>query len=181
MVHLTGEAFFEVAKDARHPFFVYTNGLTARVLGTSFSVSAGRETVTVVVRTGRVAVVPAATGTPEQQAPRPLVLTGNQQATYARADETLTRSAADPALQRTYPALLVRRFDEAPVTEVLDALQRTYGIPITYDREALSKCALTAEFGDEPLSSRMRLICKAIEATYTTSDAGIRITSAGCQ
>lgn len=179
-VYLDGEAFFEVAKDPAHPFFVHANGVTARVLGTSFRVQSGRETVTVVVRTGRVSVLPEARS-PGQSTPKPLILTVNQQATYARTNETLTRSAADPAVQRTYPALLARQFDETPVTEVLDALQRTYGIPITYNREALRHCTLTAEFGDEPLSSKMRLICKAIEATYTTTDAGIQITGSGCQ
>lgn len=180
-VYLDGEAFFEVAKDAKHPFVVQTNGLTAKVVGTSFSIRSGRETVTVAVRTGRVAVVAMATGSPSRQAAKPLLLTRNQRATYARTDETLTRSAATPTQPQTYPPLLVRQFDEVPVADVLDALQRTYGIPIHYDRNALRQCTLTAEFGDEPLSSKMRLICKAIEATYTTSEAGIQINSAGCQ
>jgi ferric-dicitrate binding protein FerR (iron transport regulator) len=38
-IHLTGEAFFEVAKDAGHPFIVNANGLNIRVLGTKFNVS----------------------------------------------------------------------------------------------------------------------------------------------
>src|SRR5690606_28947840 len=39
-VYLTGEAFFEVAKDAAHTFIVNANGLNIRVLGTKFNVSA---------------------------------------------------------------------------------------------------------------------------------------------
>ncbi len=35
-VFLEGEAFFEVAKDAKHPFIVHTNRHSVEVLGTSF-------------------------------------------------------------------------------------------------------------------------------------------------
>lgn len=39
-VELTGEAFFEVSKDAAKPFIVKTAGIDVRVLGTTFNVSA---------------------------------------------------------------------------------------------------------------------------------------------
>ncbi|WP_207424393.1 FecR family protein [Desertivirga brevis] len=37
-VNLTGEAYFDVAKDARHPFIVTTPTFTIKVLGTAFNV-----------------------------------------------------------------------------------------------------------------------------------------------
>jgi len=40
IVELTGEAYFEVAKDAQHPFSVRVNGITVNVLGTHFNVMA---------------------------------------------------------------------------------------------------------------------------------------------
>lgn len=39
-VRLEGEAFFDVAHDARHPFFVQVKGATIKVLGTSFNLTA---------------------------------------------------------------------------------------------------------------------------------------------
>lgn len=39
-VFLTGEAYFEVAKDVNRPFFVWIDGVAVEVLGTSFNVSA---------------------------------------------------------------------------------------------------------------------------------------------
>jgi ferric-dicitrate binding protein FerR (iron transport regulator) len=39
-VVLTGEAYFEIAKDARKPFTVTANGTTTRVLGTHFNIKA---------------------------------------------------------------------------------------------------------------------------------------------
>ncbi|SDW64228.1 FecR family protein [Hydrobacter penzbergensis] len=37
-VELTGEGFFDVVKDPRHPFIVHTSGIDIRVLGTAFNV-----------------------------------------------------------------------------------------------------------------------------------------------
>ncbi|HEY4110853.1 FecR domain-containing protein [Puia sp.] len=45
-VHLDGEAFFDVSKDAAHPFLISTDKMNIRVLGTSFDVKSYRnETV----------------------------------------------------------------------------------------------------------------------------------------
>ncbi|WP_372775353.1 FecR family protein [Mangrovibacterium sp.] len=40
VLHLDGEAFFDVAKDPDHPFIVKTNSLDFRVYGTSFNIQA---------------------------------------------------------------------------------------------------------------------------------------------
>lgn len=42
-VELVGEAYFEVAKDAMHPFIVTSNGQQVKVLGTEFNIHAYRE------------------------------------------------------------------------------------------------------------------------------------------
>jgi len=39
-VALTGEAYFEVAKDARRPFYVHTGSMDVKVLGTHFNINA---------------------------------------------------------------------------------------------------------------------------------------------
>ena len=37
-VFITGEAYFDVTKDKEHPFYVKTNGITIKVLGTKFNI-----------------------------------------------------------------------------------------------------------------------------------------------
>ena len=57
-VFLTGEAFFEVAKDKAHPFTVSTQELNVEVLGTKFNASSYTEDVTtdIVLVEGKVAL-----------------------------------------------------------------------------------------------------------------------------
>jgi len=57
-VYLEGSAFFQVAKDATRPFYVYTNEVVTKVLGTSFDVRAfpHDNTIQVQVHTGKVTV-----------------------------------------------------------------------------------------------------------------------------
>ncbi|MDX2224395.1 MAG: FecR domain-containing protein [Rhodospirillaceae bacterium] len=52
----SGEAYFEVAKDADRPFYVDTGLATIRVVGTKFNVHTGPNGVRVTVAEGRVAV-----------------------------------------------------------------------------------------------------------------------------
>lgn len=51
-----GEAFFTVAKNPRRPFIVSADQITARAVGTSFSVTLGRDEVSVLVKEGKVGV-----------------------------------------------------------------------------------------------------------------------------
>jgi transmembrane sensor len=57
-VVLEGEAYFDIAHDAAHPFVIYTQGVTLQVLGTAFNVEAftGQPVVVVTVTRGRVRV-----------------------------------------------------------------------------------------------------------------------------
>lgn len=65
-VRLTGDAFFDVTKDARHPFTVSTQWLTARVLGTQFSIhGSSADDCHVALFTGKVVVTPVSGEAPE--------------------------------------------------------------------------------------------------------------------
>ena len=179
-VTLSGEAFFQVFHDARHPFRVLTDKLETTVLGTSFTVRSGlgQADAAVMVRTGQVRVdaAPAAIGA----APRPagLVLLPNQQAIYAPAGHELRRElVARPAQLHPQPLA----FDERPVAEVLRSLQTAYGVPILYDGAALAGCTVSLAFSDESLFSKLDLLCKTLGASYERVDEKIVFRSSGCQ
>jgi ferric-dicitrate binding protein FerR (iron transport regulator) len=57
-VSLEGEGYFEVAKDARHPFIVHTSDINIRVLGTVFNVKSypGERTIETTLISGKVVI-----------------------------------------------------------------------------------------------------------------------------
>lgn len=192
-VTLAGEAYFEVAKDARHPFIVRTSELVTKVLGTSFNVRAYTHDahVTVTVRSGRVAVFTsgAHTSNPAQKltptAPDSVILTRNQQLVFARQQAQLVQRrevilpTASPKGSPLNAATFV--YNATPVSEIFRELERVYGITITYDANALKSCHLTTNLADEPLAGKMTIICKSIEATYTVQGNHFSVSGRGCQ
>ena len=61
-VSLTGDAFFEIARNEEAPFIIDTHNALVEVLGTSFSVQSKDETFELSVRNGEVRVTSKATG-----------------------------------------------------------------------------------------------------------------------
>ena len=186
-VFLAGEAFFEVAKNPRQPFYVYAGRLVTKVVGTSFKVSAypNGGDVKVVVKTGRVAVFPLVKETlARQQATTELqgeVLVPNEQIVLTASTLRLTRSTVpDP---KTLDMPIQRQsfvFKATPVSEVFDTLEKSYDVRIVFDAATLKNCYLTASLSDEPLYEKLNLICKTIGAQYEQTANGILITSPGC-
>ncbi|MBC3785978.1 FecR family protein [Spirosoma utsteinense] len=190
IVHLTGEAYFEVARNPARPFFVYAHGLVTKVLGTSFNVRAysADTDVVVTVRSGRVAVFTESDETHRQKVESPalegIVLTQNQQIVFARRAVALIKpSEISPAIARTVFPLHAASFvfEARPVGEVFDQLADVYGIRILYDKATLGLCRITADLSDESLSEKMLIICKTIEASYKLTNNQLVVSGQGCR
>lgn len=182
-VALVGQAFFEVKRDPKKPFLVFTNDVVTRVLGTSFIVrSRPGHAATVVVRTGRVAVYARKTyDTPGRQALTGLSLTPNQQATLSNANGTLKRSVISEPQPLPTQSVAALDFDDRPVEEVIDALEKTYGVPIQYDRQRVGNCRVTVSFVNEPLFDQLALLAKLLDGRYVAEDGAIKLYVDGCQ
>ncbi|NIJ54078.1 FecR family protein [Dyadobacter arcticus] len=185
-VYLTGEAFFDVTKNSKQPFLVYTNETVTKVLGTSFRVKAfdGDNTVLVVVKTGRVSVYPKKeyeTALDPAGLTAGVVLNPNQQAVFLRNENRLEKGVvSQPELLSESVVQKDQIFDDKPVTEVFQDLEKVYGIVIVFNSEILANCAINAQFNDENLRQRMNAICQAIGASYDMVDGQIVINSKGC-
>lgn len=187
---LSGEAFFDVAKNPNKPFLVYANELVTKVLGTSFTVKAfkGNKEVTVEVKTGKVSVFSqhdaaqiAQTNTPTLKG---LVLTPNQKIIFNRADEQLTKTLVEkPEIVVSESTKQTFKFDfeDTPVNEVFRILKEAYSINIVYDEALLKDCPITAVLEGQPLYDKMSIICEAINAKYQVLDGQIVVLSRGCK
>ncbi|SFF27328.1 FecR family protein [Spirosoma endophyticum] len=186
-VYLTGEAFFEVAKNPEKPFFVYANNLITKVLGTSFTVKATeKDQVNVIVKTGKVSVFTRFDKERvEKQESRHLiglVLTPNQRVQFDPAENRLLRSIVEsptlldmPIQQATF------EFSGTPISTVFASLERAYGVEIVFDAEVMKNCFLTASLDDEPLFEKLNMICQTLDAQYEQMDGKLLISSKGCQ
>ena len=176
VVELTGQAFFEVQKDPAHPFRVHTNRLDVNVLGTSFTVRAfaGQPTAEVSVRTGRVEVV-------RSRDKANLVLMPNERVTVSDDARLLVKSLVDrPVVVNPKAVVNAFNFANAPVADVFGTLERAYTVSIRFDAKTLANCTLTAQLTDQPLFTKLDMICASIGATYAVQGTEIVVTGTGC-
>lgn len=184
-VYLTGEAFFDVAKNPAQPFLVYTCETVTKVLGTSFRIKAfdGDNTEMVAVKTGRVSVYPKKEYETRhgQAALSGVILNPNQQVVFNRKDNKLEKAMiTNPNLLAESSVQKDQVFDDKPVTEAFDALAKAYGIRIVYQPETLANCMISAQFGEENLKQRLNAICQAIGAAYDMENGQVVVSSKGC-
>ena len=178
VAYLTGAASFDVFHDKDHPFSVFTDNVVTTVLGTSFRVRAyaGQPEVQVQVLTGAVRVSPRAPTRGTEIAS--LVVLPNQQAVYSPARRQLRRElVAQPA--QLAPQSFV--FSDRPVAEVLAALEKAYGVAIVYDAAAVRNCTLNLTLRDEPLFTKLDMLCETLGASYEKADGRILFHSQPCQ
>ncbi|HEY1057007.1 MAG TPA: FecR family protein, partial [Emticicia sp.] len=157
-VYLSGEAFFDVKKNAKIPFVVYANGLVTKVLGTSFSIKAYEQDkqVSVDVKTGKVSVYAQQSNANADPETKGVVLTPNQQVIYSKENEHLTRTlVAKPTILLNNQQLQGFAFKNAPIDEIFSALEKAYGVEIIYDKEVMLNCRLTTSLTNETLFEKL--------------------------
>lgn len=182
-VFLTGEAFFDVARDSLKPFSVYSGEIVTKVLGTSFSIRAFEKDndLEVNVKTGKVSVFrreAVAGARPQQPA---IILAPNQKVVFSRKDEHFDKRLVDkPVPIRELSEYPRQRFEDISVPDLLKLLEDRYGVQFVYDREILENCVITTTLNDEPIFDNLEVICRTIGASYRVEDARIVIESEGC-
>lgn len=139
MVKLSGEAYFEVKKDKRHPFIVTTRTQRIEVLGTHFNVSAydTDETNTTTLLEGSVQLNASVTLQPGQQAQ-----VAGQQAIKVRTVDT------ESVVAWKNNKFI---FNTEPLSSVLQKLSRWYNVEVLYqgiDPESLTFSASISRHDD---------------------------------
>ena len=181
-VTLNGEAFFEIHKDSKQPFYVKTSQLVARVVGTSFLIKVlpQNKGTLVQVRTGKVLVYRNSVNTTPEQ---PISLRANEELRVARSQEPfISQRIQQPSVLSE--RLNDQRFEffDASVSEVLNALAKAYDLPIDYDPATFRDCLITTDLSDEPLTEKLAIIAETIGPGTKAEllDNRIRLTGPGC-
>ncbi|WP_149242158.1 FecR family protein [Dyadobacter sp. 32] len=176
IVQLKGEAFFEVAKDASHPFLIYANETVTKVLGTSFRIRAfhADPSVVVSVTTGKVSVF-AQKDLDQNAATGGVVLTANQQAEFTRNQQHFTKTLVDKPIVLPGEKNIQFDFNDTPLKQVFDSLQTAYGVEIIYNLELVENRTLRVNLGNESLYEKLNIVCNTMGMSYQIVDAKIII------
>ncbi|MBN8853978.1 MAG: hypothetical protein BGO55_10340 [Sphingobacteriales bacterium 50-39] len=179
-VTLSGEAFFDVAKNTQKPFFIYTQNMVVRVLGTSFRVVALPQKETVMVRTGRVSVSLKGLDSAAQVA---RIILPRQACSYSSREKGLVTTANTGTTKIEMEAEGAHEyvFEDAPIDTVFKTLEKMYDLPVLYDHRTFENCFITISLGNERLEEKLEVITQTINASYLLSDKGINIGGKGCK
>lgn len=160
-VHMTGEAFFEVQKDQKHPFIIYSGGVITRVLGTSFRIRAYNNVPTEIsVVTGKVFV-----RIPDGKAAGVMLLP-NQKATYVKDNNLLKKDKEEKISPMRIWQKTTMSFDNVPLSAVIAALNKKFEVHISAADENLIHFLLKADFTDQNLPAILEMLGKSLNATY---------------
>jgi transmembrane sensor len=187
-IYLSGEAFFDVAKNPNKPFRVFSQELVTKVLGTSFTVKANERDmkISIIVRTGKVAVYDKNNTLDRKEINHKnlngVVLTPNQELVYSRQQQKFQKALVDrPVLINPAEVKNDFLYDDAQVADVLEQLKKAFSITILYDKDAIRNCRITADLSDESIYKKLELICKAMDAKYEVIDGQVTVEVRPCE
>jgi transmembrane sensor len=160
VVKLQGEALFEVAKDAAHPFIIHCGTLTTKVLGTSFNIKQNPGKTEVTVLTGKVFLSSKNTGA--------VTLHPYQKGLYYDQKKTLVKEVqaaiqVDDLTKGTEYAML---FNDTPLAEVLKRIDKKFEVEIDSEGQQLNSRLITADCTDQSLNNTMQMISEALNLNY---------------
>jgi ferric-dicitrate binding protein FerR (iron transport regulator) len=171
---LTGEALFEVAEDAQHPFVVRCGAAMLRVLGTSFNVKARHDSLEVSVLTGRVEVSVGPDKATIDAVPNDrIVYTGRGGLERKRLDTTAIISA----IARTEYDM---QFANIALDQAIEKLQKKFNVEITLADKKAGACKITVDLTGHSLEQSLQMITEVLDVTYRRDGEGFLISGSGC-
>jgi len=161
LVELTGEAYFEVAKDKTHPFIVQANGTKVQVLGTHFNINAysDNNNVTTTLLEGSVQM---------SNNSRTTMLVPGEQGVSTKTSGAINVGKAD--IQQTMAwknGFFI--FHDLNIVEVMKQVSRWYDVDIEYQNEDVKN----NEFGGT--ISRYKSITELLDIMQLTRSVHYKI------
>ncbi|MFD0990056.1 FecR family protein [Mariniflexile jejuense] len=170
-VFLTGEAFFTVTKDKKHPFIVNAENLNVEVLGTEFNVSAYPEDTTtdVVLVEGSVGMYKDA-----QTLQNGTMLIPSTKGTLNKKDQQITTQKVNTLIYTSWiqGGLFFRNI---PFENIAKKLERHYNKKIIITNEQLKNEIFNANFNDEPIEKILSYFSDSYNIKYKITNNTIYI------
>lgn len=162
-ITISGEAYFEVAKDARKPFFVHTAQSTVKVLGTSFNLNSYTDQVRLSLIEGTVKL---AAGNQEVNVPP------GQEAIY-KQNRPILLQAFDPEEVTAWKQGLFY-FTNATLEDICKVLPRLYGKTVLLDNKNAATEKFTGVLDKKaPLKDFLESVKASTSVDYYIDDLGV--------
>ncbi|MCD6091199.1 MAG: FecR domain-containing protein [Bacteroidales bacterium] len=170
LVKLAGEAYFDVKPDKEQPFVIETERARIQVLGTSFNVRAlGEENnVEVLVSSGKVRI--QGVQNPEQE----LIL---EKGDFASLKNNVLQNKSINDLNYLAWKTKMLEFNNTPLKEVLQTLNRAYAVQIDLAENELGGLPLTSKYNQLDVDALLDAMCLTFNLKQKTEEDRIIIYS----
>lgn len=170
VVSLTGQAYFDVARDIERPFKIVGEKATVEVLGTSFDLISQADYANVNVTSGRVAF-----GSTDDDKLKVILEKGNQ-ATFEK--NKLIKNAE---LNENASSWMTKDFvfKSSPLSVVVETLEEHFDVKIKVD-DAIKNCLITSSFEDKGLDEILETFEAIANIKNEKKGKTIRLTGPGC-
>ncbi|NLR67679.1 hypothetical protein HGH92_25470 [Chitinophaga varians] len=168
-VRLTGEGYFEIAKDEARPFIVTTDNIETRVLGTRFNIETYPGEAEI-----RIALVSGQVGVRDHNNNGYTLLKPNEMLRYSRSNKNwaVMPFSANRVHHWTNGHMI---FEELPLADVLDRFAYRYGLTLQYDPALAAHKNVTGDFSPDKWQAILDNILFIHQLTYTAKNGVIYI------
>ena len=175
VVALSGEAFFEVAKDPERPFIINVGDIRVEVLGTSFNIKAydSHDNIEVTVSSGQVAIY-----RPENPDERVVLIKG-QKATFYKSTTKIEASINDNINFNAWKTKQII-FEDTPMPDVVRIINEIYKSDLKLVGGQLNECPVTTTFDNQSLESILNVLKSTLELKIEQKGNSFEISGEGC-
>lgn len=195
-VQLDGEAYFDVVKDAAHPFIVHTSGIDIKVLGTAFDVKAykAEPVVEATLIHGSIEVInqnrPGAPGVmlkPHEKLiykKYPVADDRDQHAdvniptgadSYSITIKPLSKNIADADIPETAWVYNKLSFEEDRFEDLARKMERWYDLKFIFENEKLKEHRVSGSFVNETAEEALNELKFLLPFKYTIKNKEVKI------
>lgn len=163
---LTGEAYFKVKEDKKHPFILNTSDIDILVLGTSFNVMAYEDdpNIEVTLEEGKLDLYYSSSM--DKPSGKIGTLIPGEHLVIGRNSKKVSKYSGETDIYTDWKDGIMI-FRDAPLDVIVKKLERWYNVEVELANKELAKYKFTATFTDETLPQVLHLLSVAVPMDYT--------------
>jgi transmembrane sensor len=169
IIHMEGEAFFQVAKDQARPFIVIANGISTTALGTSFNINSREQWLKVSLATGKVVVRKESPESYEKY-----YLNPGEALSFNNLDSGAVHSRFDSKKDLLWKDGVLY-FENDEFDEMIERIESWYGVSFEIRDHPSAIKTYTGQFQNESLDNVLKSMGFALNFDYFLNDKKITL------